>query len=55
MILKNAGFEAYSKEDRFGNLTLKMLGMPSRFRLYVEMNDIEKISKFLEEEMTTKL
>lgn len=55
IVLRNAGFDAYSKEDRFGNLTLRMLGMRSRFRLYVDMDDIEKISKFLEKEMTTKL
>lgn len=47
MLLKNAGFEAYSTEDKFGNLTLKMLHMRPRYRLYVQMQDIEKIGEFL--------
>ena len=51
MILKNAGFEAYSTEDKFGNLTLRMLGMHPRFRLYVERKKISEIGKFLAKQM----
>lgn len=47
MVLKQGGFEAYSTEDKFGNLTLKMLHMRPRYRLYVQMEDIDKISEFL--------
>ena len=51
MILKNAGFEAYTTEDKFGNLTLRMLGMKPRFRLYVERDKIDEIGKYLAEKI----
>ncbi len=51
MVLKNAGFEAYYKEDRFGELTLKTLGIRPRFRLYVERQEINNIAKFLGEQL----
>ncbi len=53
-ILKNEGFDVCSTEDKFGNLTLKMLGMRPRYRLYVSMYDIEKISQVLKKIMKNK-
>ncbi|MBI4080377.1 MAG: hypothetical protein HY430_01250 [Candidatus Levybacteria bacterium] len=46
-ILKTAGVESYITEDRFGELTLADLGMESRFRLYIDMQDIPKAARFL--------
>jgi len=45
--IKSEGFNAEVTEDTFGTLTLDRLGMPLRFRLYVERGDIGKIAKIL--------
>ena len=41
------GFEAEIKEDKFGTLTLDKFGLPLRFRLYVERDDIKPIAQLL--------
>lgn len=46
-ILIEEGFEAYVTEDKFYDIALKDLGMISRFRLYVERDEIEPIAKLL--------
>ena len=53
-VLKNEGFPSDTSEDGFGTLKLKDLGMTSRFRLYVERDEIDKISKFLARKLKEK-
>jgi hypothetical protein len=45
--LAEAGIPSSIREDRFGTLTLKDLGMRSRFRLYIQKDDIDKAGEFL--------
>lgn len=53
-IIKQEGFHAYVTEDGFGELKLKDLGMTSRFRLYVNREDIDAIGKFLARKLKEK-
>ena len=46
-LLKKNGFDCYITEDKFEKLTLDKLGMRRRYRLYIEMNDINKIAEVL--------
>lgn len=46
-IVKQGGFEAYVKEDMFGDLTLPEVRIPARFRLMVERTDIDNVALFL--------
>ena len=52
--LKKEGFECYVKEDMFEDLTLDKVGMRRRFRLYVEMEDINKIAEILAKKLKIK-
>ena len=53
-VLKSEGFPSDTSEDGFGTLKLKDLGMTSRFRLYVERDDIDEIGKFLARKLKEK-
>jgi hypothetical protein len=52
--IKQEGFDCYITEDMFEKLTLDKLGMRRRFRLYVEMEDINKIAEILAKELKIK-
>lgn len=53
-ILQSAGYACRIREDGFGTLKLKDLGMTSRFRLYVERKDIDEIGTYLAKKMKEK-
>ena len=46
-LLEAEGFSCYVTEDGFEELTLEELNIPPRFRLYVAMQDVKRIAKFL--------
>jgi len=52
--IKSKGFDCFVKEDMFEKLTLDKLGFRRRFRLYVEMNDINPIAELLAKKLKTK-
>jgi len=47
-IVKQGGFEAYVKEDMFGDLTLPEVRIPARFRVLVERTEIYNVAKYLD-------
>ena len=53
-ILATADIISDIKEDGFGTLTLKDLGMQSRFRLYIQKEDINKAGEFLAKKLKEK-
>jgi len=46
-LIISEGFEAEIKEDKFGTMTLDKFGMPLRFRLYVERQNINRVAEIL--------
>lgn len=52
--IKREGFACYIKEDMFEKLTLDKLGFRRRFRLYIEMNDINPIAELLAKKLKSK-
>lgn len=46
-LIRSEGFEAEIKEDKFGTMTLDKFGMPLRFRLYVERQNINRVAEIL--------
>jgi len=54
-VLKEISIESYFKEDKFRELTLKDLGMESRFRLYISQDDINKAAQFLAKKIKRRI
>ncbi len=50
-LIISEGFEAEIKEDKFGTMTLDNFGMPLRFRLYVERQNINRVAEILAEKL----
>lgn len=50
-LIISEGFEAEIKEDKFGTMTLDKFGMPLRFRLYVERQNINRVAEILAEKL----
>jgi hypothetical protein len=46
-LLRENGITSRIKEDKFGKLTLADLSMESRFRFYIQMEDIPKAGAIL--------
>lgn len=53
-ILASINIESFIKEDGFGELKLKDLGMQSRFRFYIQQEDIDKAGAFLAKKLKEK-
>lgn len=51
MVVEEGGFEAYVAEDTFRGLTLEELNIPPRYKLYVEMDEIKSVAKYLAEKI----
>lgn len=52
--IREEGFDCYIKEDMFEKLTLDKLGFKRRFRLYVEMQDINPIAQLLASKLKSR-
>lgn len=50
-IVEAGGFEAYVEEDTFRGLTLEEFSVPPRYKLYVEMTQINSVAKYLASKM----
>ncbi len=46
-LLLREGFDAHIKEQTIGSVTIDKDGLPLKYRLYVERDDINKIAKLL--------
>jgi hypothetical protein len=54
-VLKDAGIESFITEDSFGTMRLKDLNMQSRYRLYIDKDDIKKAGQFLAKKLKQTL
>lgn len=54
-LLEKGGFRSGIKEDKFGELSLKELDIPPRFRLYVDSDDYFKIAEYLAKKLPKRL
>lgn len=50
-LIVSEGFEAEIKEDKLGTMTLDKFGLPLRFRLYVERQNISRVAEILAEKL----
>lgn len=46
-LLRREGFDAEVKEQKIGSVTTDRYGLPLKYKLYVEREDINKIAKIL--------
>lgn len=51
ILLREEGFECEVKEQKIGSVTIDKYGLPLKYKLYVERNEITKIAKILAEKM----
>jgi hypothetical protein len=51
-LLQEEGFESEVKEQKIGSVTIDRHGLPLKYKLYVERDEINKIAKILAEKMS---
>lgn len=53
-ILKRGGFETTISEDKLFGIPIQKFGVPARFRLLIEREDLEKAAEFLAKKLKKK-